>query len=140
MTTELSAGGVVYKREGKDTLWLLVKHSGYHKWVFPKGRQEKGEELSTTAVREVKEESGVVAKIIAPIAEQEKYIYTFNGERISKTVQYYLMECVGGETTDHDFETEEVRWMDIEEAQELLGFPAAKKTLLAAEHLLNSLA
>jgi 8-oxo-dGTP pyrophosphatase MutT (NUDIX family) len=44
--------------------YLLGKHSGYHKWVLPKGMIEAGETPEETAVREVKEEMGVEARIV----------------------------------------------------------------------------
>jgi len=61
---EFSAGGVVYKKQGSKILWLVGKHSGYHKWVLPKGLIEKGEKASDAAVREVEEEMGIKAKLM----------------------------------------------------------------------------
>jgi 8-oxo-dGTP pyrophosphatase MutT (NUDIX family) len=138
MTTEVSAGGIVYNTQSGQTLWLLVKHSGYHKWVFPKGRVEPGEDLQQTAVREVQEESGVVAKIIDEVPNSEHYIYTFNGEKISKTVHYFLMEYVSGDIGDHDFETEDVQWVSVEDVMQMLGFDAAKKTFQTARDMLEA--
>ena len=40
MRTEISAGGIVYKKQGNTVVWLIAKHSGYHKWGFPKGLVE----------------------------------------------------------------------------------------------------
>jgi 8-oxo-dGTP pyrophosphatase MutT (NUDIX family) len=70
---EFSAGGCVYKRVGGDVVWLVGKHSGYHKWVLPKGLIEKGEKGIETAVRETKEEMGVVARVVEekPIHKEE---------------------------------------------------------------------
>ena len=128
MKTEHSAGGIVFKTQDGKTLWLIAKHSGYHKWAFPKGLIDPGETAETTAVREVREETGITANIITPIQEKESYFYTFNGEKISKTVQYYVMEYVSGNIADHDWEMEDVKWADEHEVQSLLGFEAAKKT------------
>lgn len=71
---EFSAGCVVYKKP--KTLFLLGKHSGYHKWVLPKGLIEEGEKGWQTAVRETEEEMGVKVKLIfnKPI-HVEKYIF-----------------------------------------------------------------
>jgi len=84
---EFSAGGVVYKkfkvqkgeflRNAKFKVkFLLGKHSGYHKWVLPKGLIEPGERGWQTAIRETEEEMGVKAKIIRerPI-HKESYFY-----------------------------------------------------------------
>jgi 8-oxo-dGTP pyrophosphatase MutT (NUDIX family) len=81
---EYSAGGVVYKKftagSGQWTVkWLLGKHGGYHKWVLPKGMIEAGETEKETALREVKEETGVEARIVE---DQPIYIdqYEFKAE------------------------------------------------------------
>lgn len=133
---ELSAGGVVYKKEDGQILWLVCKHSGYHKWVLPKGLVEEGEGLEETAVREVEEECGIKTKIIAKIPEPEKYIYTMNNVKIFKMVNYFLMEYVSGDIVNHDFEMEEVGWFKFEEAAEKLNWHGAKKVLEKARQLL----
>lgn len=133
---EFSAGGAVYKKEDGQTLWLVCKHSGYHKWVLPKGLIDKGEKAEETAVREVEEECGVKTKIIAIIPEPEKYIYTMNNVKIFKMVNYFLMEYVSGDISNHDFEMEEVGWFKFEEAKEKLNFHGAKKVLEKARDLL----
>src|SRR5690606_36334415 len=73
---EFSSGGCVYKKDGDGYVWLIGKHSGYHKWVLPKGKIEVGENEIETAIRETKEELGVTAKVIGtePI-HTEKYWY-----------------------------------------------------------------
>jgi len=134
---EFSAGGVVYKKRKGEVRWLACKHSGYHKWVFPKGLVEKGEGVRETALREVEEECGIKTKIIAKIPEPEKYFYTFEGVKIFKQVEYFLMEYVSGDIADHDFEMEEVEWMRFKEARERLDFSGAKKVLDKARKLLG---
>jgi 8-oxo-dGTP pyrophosphatase MutT (NUDIX family) len=77
---EFSAGGIVYKLQvtsnKKQVLWLVGKHSGYHKWVLPKGLIEKGERGYETAVREVEEEMGIQAVLVSekPI-HRVSYVY-----------------------------------------------------------------
>lgn len=134
---EFSSGGVVYKRENGKILWLIAKHSGYHKWGLPKGLVEKGEELEATAKREVEEETGIKTKVIAKIPEPEKYVYTLNGVRIFKMVSYFLMEYVTGDIKNHDFEMEEVGWFEFDEAKEKLNFHGAKIVLEKARQLLE---
>lgn len=70
---EFSAGGVVCKKTDKKVLWLVGKHSGYHKWVLPKGLIEKEEKGIETAVREVEEETGIKAQVLGgkPIYKEE---------------------------------------------------------------------
>ena len=132
---EFSAGGVVYKRDK----WLVCKHSGYHKWVLPKGVVEKGESLRETAVREVEEECGIKTKIIAKIKEPEKYVYTLEGVKVFKQVDYFLMEYVSGDIKDHDWEMEEVEWLEFDKARKRLNFPAARKVMDKAKKLREEL-
>ena len=63
---EFSAGCVVYKKASSGPLFLIGRHSGYHKWVLPKGLIEKDEHGWQAALRETKEEMGVTAKLINP--------------------------------------------------------------------------
>lgn len=82
---EHSAGGPVFKKlqatsnKPQEIVWLLGKHSGYHKWVLPKGMIEEGETPEETAVRETEEELAVVAKIINPDPIHEDH-YTYQAE------------------------------------------------------------
>ena len=87
---EVSAGGVVFRKDGKI---LLIKDS-YGRWAFPKGLVEKGEKNEQTAIREVKEEVGLKElKIIASLG-QIKYFYKLKGEGIFKIVYFFIQNFV----------------------------------------------
>jgi 8-oxo-dGTP diphosphatase len=149
MQFEHSAGGVVYKilktknqkqktkNQKQKILWLLVKHSGYHKWVLPKGLVEEGEDPKKTALREVKEEGGVKAKIIKKIPFEVKYFYYRAGEKVFKKVDFYLMEYQSGDIKNHDWEMEAVEWVDYEEGLRRLAFKGEKKVFQEAQKLLE---
>lgn len=130
MKFEFSAGGVVYKKD--PNLQILVsKHSGHHGWVFPKGLigdkdDNKHEDKRETAVREVKEETGAEAEIektLTPVT----YWYVWNGEKIKKTVYYFIMKYVGGDISQHDHEMEEVEWITPTEVEKRLTYPSDRK-------------
>lgn len=89
MIEATSCGGVVIFR-GKILLLYKNLKNKYEGWVLPKGTVEAGEEHKETALREVKEESGVDATIIKYI---DKSTYTFNvpEDVVSKEVHWYLM-------------------------------------------------
>lgn len=86
---EVSAGGVVFY--GNDIL-LLKKNN--KDWVIPKGRVEKNETFEETAIREVKEETGVNALLLEYIGKIDyKYKDSYNNlGYINKTVYWYLMK------------------------------------------------
>ncbi len=146
MKFEFSAGGIVYKnkksnlKSQKDDLLILVaKHSQHHGWVFPKGLigdNVKGEKKEDTALREVKEETGIEGEIEQTLMPVE-YWYVFEGEKIKKTVYYFIMKHIGGDTTDHDHEMEEVEWIDYNDVSERLTYPSDKKAWKAAKQLIT---
>ena len=141
--SEHSAGGVVY-RQGRPaatghqqpaTLWLICKHSGYHKWVLPKGIVEEGEDPKETAVREVLEETGVRAKIVKKIRPDVRYKYSKSGTLVNKRVEFYLMKWVSRDIKDYSWEMEDVKWVSANEAVKLLAFETERKVLKMATEL-----
>jgi 8-oxo-dGTP pyrophosphatase MutT (NUDIX family) len=134
---EISAGGVVYRRNRGLVEILICKDAGYHRWVLPKGLVRKSEAMEQTAVREVEEEVGVRARVVASLDEPEKYIYTARGVRVFKQVHYFLMEYEAGSETQHDAEMEEVRWVPLEEAVELLAYKGAQDVVKRCKALLD---
>ncbi len=127
MKFEFSAGGVVYKKEKNKLFVLLAKHS-YHKgWVFPKGLidRDKKESKEDAALREVKEETGALGQIQEAL-EPTTFWYAWDGERRKKTVYYFIMKYIGGDITDHDFEMEEVEWVESERVLETLTHKGEK--------------
>lgn len=115
---EISAGGVVYKREG-DKIKILLIEDRYHKITIPKGKQEPGETLAETALREIKEETGIEGRIVQPL---DVVHYQYNGADrgwIDKEVTYYLVESIGGKLTVQEEEINEAFWAELEEAHQL---------------------
>ena len=128
---EFSAGGIVFKKEGFQTFILVAKHSGHHGWVFPKGWIEKGENPEKTAIREVREEGGVEAKIIRELP-QAVFFFQINGQKIKKTVTYFLMEYVSGDPKDHDWEMEEAGWLEKDQVLGRITYSSDKKVFQEA--------
>lgn len=133
---EISAGGIVYKEvknkklKRKNVLWLVCRHSQHKGWVFPKGLigdADTTESMETAARRETREEGGVTARIVAPLEKPIEYFYTFKGEKIKKTVYYYLMEYVSGDPKDHDWEMMDGRFMTEYEVKKILTYASDKK-------------
>lgn len=134
---EFSAGGVVYRRGPNGIEILIGKASSYKRWVLPKGLVKRSESYEEAAVREAEEETGVRVRLVAPLGEPERYIYTARGVRVFKQVYYYLMEYVEGSEQDHDKEMDEVRWVTFDEALELLAYEGARNVVRRAQEALT---
>lgn len=89
MSNAVSCGGVVIFR-GKILVLYKNMHNRYEGWVLPKGTVEEGESHEETALREVKEESGVDAKILKYIGSS-KYTFSVPDDLVNKEVHWYLM-------------------------------------------------
>lgn len=138
MRKEVSAGGVVYRRhEGGIEVVLASRRTrrGELAWGLAKGGVEAGETLEDTAVREVREETGLTADIEASLGET-KYFYVWEDTRIRKTVHFFLMRHTGGDTTERDDEMEDVRWFPMERALKRAAYRGERVVLgRAAERL-----
>jgi len=134
---EVSAGGVVYRRGPTGIEILIGKASSYQRWVLPKGLVKRSESYEEAAVREAEEETGVRVRLVAPLGDPERYIYTARGVRVFKAVYYYLMEYVDGSERDHDYEMDEVRWVSIDEALDLLAYEGARAVVRRAQTALS---
>ena len=130
---EFSAGGIVFKKEGFQTFILVAKHSGHHGWVFPKGLidREKKESKERAAIREVKEETGADGEIQKAL-EPSTFWYAWDGERRKKTVYYFIMKFIGGDISEHDYEMEEVEWVEAEKVLETLTHKGEKEVFKKA--------
>lgn len=141
MKFEFSAGGIVFKFENNQTYILLCQHSYHHGWGFPKGLigdKKEGETKESTALREVEEETGAKGKIIEEL-EPITYWYVFESEKIKKTVYYYVCEYIDGDITKHDFEMENVEWVEKDKVLDKLSFKADKQVFQKALPIIEKL-
>ena len=83
--------------------------------ALPKGHPEQGESAADAALREVREEAGVDARLVEQLGDV-RYWYMRDGRRIAKVVSFFLLEYLSGEVTDHDREVEHARWLALERA------------------------
>ena len=139
-----SAGCVVVKDIGfnPQVLLIFVKwRTGVEGWTFPKGGIDTDESAMEAAIRETKEETGLLDFKI--ICELEQSVYRFkldktDSEERVKTVNWFLAVSKSGKLgqlklSDNESLTHrEVAWMDIESAKKLLGFDSDVKLLNAA--------
>ncbi|MGH3716559.1 MAG: NUDIX hydrolase [Micromonosporaceae bacterium] len=135
---EVSAGGLVVREgDGQIVGVLIAKHDrrGRLVWSLPKGHVEDGETLEQTAVREVREETGVSGEIVGPLGEVD-YWFVFGGRKIHKTVHHFLLRRVAGELSDHDIEVVEVAWVPLSEITGRLAYPDERRLMGQVRELL----
>jgi 8-oxo-dGTP pyrophosphatase MutT (NUDIX family) len=130
---QLSAGGVVCRRNpaGQIEVALIATQRG-QRWGLPKGLVESGESLDETAVREVREETGLEAEFVERLGPIEYwYWWDEGGEKVRyhKKVYYFLMAYRSGDVAQHDFEVEEVRWFPIDQAIERASYRTEREVL-----------
>jgi 8-oxo-dGTP pyrophosphatase MutT (NUDIX family) len=126
--TATAAGGVVVRRAGDDLEVVLAGRDSDRTWVFPKGTPDKGETIEETALREVREESGLDVEIVRPIGVLD-YWFAVPGERVHKFVHFFLMHARGGDVSRHDHEYDQVRWVPVSEARRLLTYDTYREML-----------
>ena len=128
--SDTCAGGVVYRRvTGRVEIAVAVEHDrlrGVPNTRLAKGHVEKGESLEAAALREVREEIGIAAEIVAPLGSVE---YTFREDEVdvTKVVHFYLMRSTSEETHPLDGEMLHVHWSPIETAEGELTFETEQR-------------
>jgi len=135
---EKSCGAVVYCKKDKDIKYLLVcEHGGF--WVFPKGHMEAGESEHETALREVKEETGLDVTFVDGFRMQDEHNLAREGRSntIKQTI-YFLAKCENQEFTPQESEISKIELMDFEAAMNILQFDSFKHILTQAHSFLTN--
>lgn len=133
---DVSAGGVVYRPASGRLEVALVGRLAPERWALPKGAPKQGEALELTALREVEEETGLQARLLAPLGEVE-YWFVLRGVRHHKKVYFYLMEAVGGDVSRHDREYDVVQWFPIESARKAMSYASEARMVEQARRALE---
>lgn len=146
---ELSAGGVVYRQgQGEthqgipgQTMVLLIATQHGQRWGLPKGHVEQGESLEAAALREVAEETGVEADIVAPLGPINYWFWWGEGEgreRHLKKVHFFLMSYRSGAARKPASEVDDVRWFLLDEAVGMASYETERDVLRKARERIIS--
>ena len=149
MVRERSAGGVVVRRNSKHGEWEVAVIEPAHERVtphpartprlaLPKGTVDPGEKPLQTALREVHEETGIVADPLGKLSDS-RYLYTrswSDGKKVSKVVHFYLMRYVSGRINHISdamrAEVHRASWIDLKDAPRRLAYEGERKIVRLA--------
>ena len=141
MQREFSAGGVLVRSIRGRTMVAAIRPRGRDRiWALPKGHIDAGETPPETAIREVREETGVEGRLVEKLGDV-RYVYTANwegrkGERIFKVVSFFLLRAGRGRIGEIDesmrVEVAEARWLPLDEAPRLLTYGGEREMAVKA--------
>jgi len=135
---ERSAGGVVFRMDAGQPLFLLIRDS-YQNWGFPKGHIEPGEQADDAARREVSEETGLGGLVVRGAIDTIDWFFRFRGQLIHKSCQFFLMESVEAVTSPQRNEgITACRWITFEEAEMLISYSNARDVLRRAQEMVST--
>lgn len=132
---EVSAGGLVLRRRDSTFDALLIGRGTPRIWTLPKGHVEARESNEQAALREVREETGCWAELLTRLNEISYWFYVGKAKH-KKSVTFYLMRYLSGDTANHDHEVDEARWFDVMAARRALKYVNEKRLVdMALEYL-----
>lgn len=115
MDTHISSGAIVYKVENGIIKVLLLFRNSTNSWHLPKGTQNTGETLEQTAIREIKEETGVEVELIKYIGKLDSTFIRDNFS-IKKQTNYFLAIPISENFNVHDNEHDLISFIDLDKA------------------------
>jgi 8-oxo-dGTP pyrophosphatase MutT (NUDIX family) len=135
---EFSAGGVLVKVIRGRPMVAAIRPQGKPEgtWALPKGNLDPGEGPAETALREVREETGVEGRLVEKLGDV-KYTYTRRGGvRVFKIVSFYLLRAgrgrLGAIEEAMRVEVAEARWLPLDEAPRLLAYGGEREMVAKA--------
>ena len=134
----VSAGGVVYRDVEGQVETVLCGRDDPVRWSLAKGTPDPGETMEQTALREVREETGLEVQIEDRIRSIDYWFADRDSDvRYHKTVHFYLMTPIGGSMDLHDPEFDVVQWFSSEDALETLAYANEADVLRKALELIS---
>jgi ADP-ribose pyrophosphatase YjhB (NUDIX family) len=123
---EVSAGGLALRPHESGFDALLIGRGSPRVWTLPKGHVEARESNEQAAIREVREETGCWGEIVTRLNEISYWFYVGKAKH-KKSVTFYLMRYLSGDTANHDHEVDEARWFDVSTARRALKYVNEKR-------------
>jgi 8-oxo-dGTP pyrophosphatase MutT (NUDIX family) len=137
---EVSAGGIVFRRDEAGVARFLLIRDSYHNWGFPKGHLEEAESPADAALRETAEETGLTDLILHGPIRVIDWHFRFKGRFIHKYCHFFLFESKAGEPVPQEKEgITAARWCALDEALADLSYENARGVLRRAGDMAHTL-
>ena len=140
MADEKSCGAIVFTYEDGIRKYVIIRGTGMYQGFcgFPKGHMEAGETEQETALREVKEETGLEVTLLEGFRETDEHFLAREGRpNDRKTNVYFLAEYSEQDIKRQESEVSEIVLLDYETALQSLQSAESRRELEAAEKYLN---
>lgn len=115
MNKHISSGAVIYKIEDKVVKILLLHRKSTNSWHLSKGTQNPGETLEQTALREIKEETGLDVELGDYVGKLDSIFYR-DDVKINKETHYFIATPLSGDIKAHDHEHDEIYFLNYKTA------------------------
>lgn len=136
MKREKSCGALIYRYIDGRTELLLLKHRFGGHWSFPKGHVEKGENEVQTALREVREETGLSIELHDGFRQSVEY---YPRPNVKKQVVYFLGHTENQAFKAQEEEISEIRWIEINEALSAVTYKNDRNLINRARRFLSEM-
>lgn len=130
MTVVPAAGTIPWRRRRGELQVALVHRPKYDDWSWAKGKLDPDEAPPVAAARETLEETGLEVRLGRPLPCAAYTVLGKDGEPAMKEVRYWAAEVTGGDGV-LDNEIDEVRWLDVAAASDLLDYDRDREQLRA---------
>jgi 8-oxo-dGTP pyrophosphatase MutT (NUDIX family) len=132
-----SAGGVISRKAGGEIEVALIATKNSTVWTLPKGIINRDETPEMAAIREINEETGLLGEIVDTLGEKSYWFYLKDeNAKCKKTVTYFLLRYISGDTADFNIEVDNAGWFPIEKALQMLSYRSDRDIVaLAMEKL-----
>lgn len=134
MVYEKSCGAIVYRRFHGNVELLLIKNANGGHWSFPKGHVERNETEEETALREIKEETGIDVVLDTNF----RHMITYAPKKdISKDVIYFLAKAISYDYTPQEEEIAQIKWVEINHANSILSYDNDRQLVTKAKGVIK---
>ena len=134
MQYEKSCGAIIYRKFHGNTELLLIKNQNGGHWSFPKGHVEAGETEEETAVREIKEETGI--DVILDTSFRRVITYLPKKE-VTKDVVYFLAKATSYDYVPQEEEIAKIKWFEINHAATMLSYDNDRQLVSQAKNIIR---